>query len=283
MIDEILTLNARLSQLPIGESSHFIKMFEELEKLIKDHQIESYGVGVTTLDEVFLLVARGEEGLHLSERKDEALDIIEEDNPTRQRSFLDTASQQDTGREQFKRHVQALFAKRALNFKRDKKAWCCSIILPTLTSLFGFLIVNLISRQNPNYPSLSLSLDQNNPEITVERNPLPFNNKGVYDCQPGECIYGSRSTTNLTLETSELYYFCGANAQVDDDDANGTTTCTIDDSISIIKQIDQYGAFGVQSDVSDVFNVSSVLYIAIMCVLFHFSTQCCSIYFSDFH
>jgi len=258
-------------------------MFEELEKLIKDHQIESYGVGVTTLDEVFLLVARGEEGLHLSERKDEALDIIEEDDPTRQRSFLDTASQQDTGREQFKRHVQALFAKRALNFKRDKKAWCCSIILPTLTSLFGFLIVNLISRRSPNYPSLSLTLDQNNPEIAVERNPLPFNNPGVYDCQPGECIYGSRSTTNLTLETSELYYFCGANAQVDNDDANGTTTCTIDDSISIIKQIDQYGAFGVQSDVSDVFNVSFVLYIAIMCVLFHFSTQSCSIYFSDFH
>ncbi len=133
---------------------------------------------------------------------------------------------------------------------------CCSTILPTLTTLFGFLMVTLASRRSPNYPSLTLTLDQNNPDITVDRNPIMFNNPGVYDCQPGQCMY-SDSTVN-TSETSELYYFCGVNAKVGGGNNNTNTvpTCTIKDSSSIIDQISQSGAFGVGSDVSDVSNVS---------------------------
>jgi ATP-binding cassette subfamily A (ABC1) protein 3 len=39
-------------QLPIGESAKFIAMFEQLDKEIKQHKIKTYGVSVTTLDEV---------------------------------------------------------------------------------------------------------------------------------------------------------------------------------------------------------------------------------------
>ena len=214
-------------QLPIGESARFIAMFEQLDKLIEDKKIESYGVSVTTLDEVFLMVARGEEGVHQSAIKEAP--VKDESNPDR--ALLDTT---DSGSLRFKRHVSALFMKRAKNFKRDKKAWCCSTILPTITTLAGFLIFNLIASRNPNYPSLTLSLDQNNPEISSLRNPIPYNEPGVYDCQPGQCSYGS-STVNIT-ETNELYYFCGANAQVDNPSSNSTsesattTTCTIANS-----------------------------------------------------
>jgi len=229
-------------QLPLGESAKFIKMFDKLDEQIRENKIESYGISVTTLDEVFLMVARGEEGLHLSSKRIEATIVDKKTDDAESRSNRYSLDQNTS---QFKRHVQALFAKRAKNFKRDKKAWCCSTILPTLTTLFGFLIVNFVSRQNPNYPSLTLSLDQNNPDVSIDRNPIPFNNPGIYDCQPGQCIYGS-SETSVT-ETSELYYFCGANAQVDTG-----TSCTIADSTSIINQISQYGAFGVGNDVSDV-------------------------------
>jgi len=237
-------------QLPISESASFIGMFEKL-----DEQSIIYGVSVTTLDEVFLMVARGEEGLHASSDKKHVSnaenDMVEVDSKSYQYSF-DASQQAGTS---FQRHVQALFAKRAKNFKRDKKAWCCSTILPTMITLFGFLIVNFMSRKNPNYPSLTLSLDQNNPDIKVERNPIPFNNPSFYDCQPGNCIYGS--TINVT-ETSELYYFCGANAKVDPETQNNTspTTCTIADSTSIIDQISQYGAFGEGNDATDVLNSS---------------------------
>jgi len=115
----------------------------------------------------------------------------------------------------------------------------------------------MASRKGPNYPYLTLTLDQNNPEVTVDRNPIIFNNPGVYDCQPGTCIYGS-STANIS-ETSELYYYCGDNVRVGgdfDNDTSATPTCTIKDSSSIIDQITQFSAFGVGSDVSDVLNVS---------------------------
>lgn len=113
------------------------------------------------------------------------------------------------------------------------------------------------SRQSPNYPSLTLTLDQNNPEVAVDRNPIMFNDPGVYDCQPGRCIYGD-STANIS-ETSELYFFCGANAKVGGEIVNDTAfvpMCTIKDSPSIIDQISQWGSFGVGIDVSDVLNVS---------------------------
>ena len=243
-------------QLPIGESARFIAMFEQLDKLIKDKKIESYGVSVTTLDEVFLMVARGEEGIHESAIK-EAAPVRDDKESKPDRASLDTT---DSGSLRFKRHVSALFMKRAKNFKRDKKAWCCSTILPTITTLAGFLIFNLIARRNPNYPSLTLSLDQNNPEIVSLRNPIPYNEPGVYDCQPGQCSYGS-STVNIT-ETNELYYFCGANAQVDNQSSNrsATTTCTIANSTAIMNQVVQFGAFGVENEVSSVLNSSKGVY-----------------------
>eukprot|EP00584_Thalassiosira_punctigera_P019773 CAMPEP_0172566542 /NCGR_PEP_ID=MMETSP1067-20121228/112247_1 /TAXON_ID=265564 ORGANISM="Thalassiosira punctigera, Strain Tpunct2005C2" /NCGR_SAMPLE_ID=MMETSP1067 /ASSEMBLY_ACC=CAM_ASM_000444 /LENGTH=144 /DNA_ID=CAMNT_0013357685 /DNA_START=17 /DNA_END=448 /DNA_ORIENTATION=- len=44
-------------QLPLGESAHFIEMFEKLDDQTRENRIKSYGVSVTTLDEVFLAVA----------------------------------------------------------------------------------------------------------------------------------------------------------------------------------------------------------------------------------
>lgn len=109
-------------QLPIGDSAKFIEMFEKLEQQIKENNIESYGVSVTTLDEVFLMVARGEEGLPMSSERNDTTILdkgIDEPSSRSHRYSLDTTEQGS----QFKSHVRALFAKRAKNFKRDKKAW----------------------------------------------------------------------------------------------------------------------------------------------------------------
>ncbi len=100
-------------QLPIGESKHFIGMFKELDDLMSRGTIDSYGVSVTTLEEVFLMVARGDDGINLSRGG-----LNDETPITRIRRFS-----VNTKENAFKRHVQALFAKRAKNFKRDKKSW----------------------------------------------------------------------------------------------------------------------------------------------------------------
>ena len=101
-------------QLPIGESARFVGMFTMLDEQIKKQKIETYGVSVTTLDEVFLLVARGEVGTATT--KKEMLPVVPKNSPNDTLISVGECTR-------FKRHVQALFAKRAKNFKRDKKAW----------------------------------------------------------------------------------------------------------------------------------------------------------------
>lgn len=60
------------------------------------------------------MVARGEDGLHLSSEQEDT--SISDKEPVK-------TDMEVTDDDRFRRHVQALFLKRALNFKRDKKAW----------------------------------------------------------------------------------------------------------------------------------------------------------------
>ena len=133
---------------------------------------------------------------------------------------------------------------------------CCSTILPTIASLLGFIVVKFTTSKNPNYPPLTLSLSQNNPNIEEDKNPIPFNAPGLYyQCQPGKCVYEVASAGNPIHidDTSELYFFCGNNAML----GNSTETCSILDSTNIVDQISQYGAFGVENAVTDVPDVSA--------------------------
>lgn len=97
-----------------------------------------------------------------------------------------------------------------------------------------------------------MSLSQNNPVIRGDRNPIPFNAPGLYQCQPGKCVYGAVSNGNPVSLDDELYYYCGGNAKVEKND-----TCIIQDSTSVIDQIIQFGAFGVNSEVTTVSDVSA--------------------------
>lgn len=117
--------------------------------------------------------------------------------------------------------------------------------------------------QNPNYPALTLSLDHNNPGIEKDRNPIPFNSPGSYQCQPGKCIYGAGSPGNqVSIDvTSELYYYCGGSAKL-------SNTCSIQDSASIVRKITDYGGFAVESEVSNVSEVSTkAAYLHLTCDL----------------
>ena len=131
---------------------------------------------------------------------------------------------------------------------------CCSTILPTITSLLGFIIVKYTTSQNPNYSPLTLSLNQNNPDIAKDRNPIPANFPGWYQCQPGRCVYEAviSDSSILLHDTSEQYYYCGSNVKVSNDD----NMCSIQSSAEVINQIIQYGAFIVGNEVSDVSDVS---------------------------
>mmetsp|Transcript_38849 Transcript_38849/g.85269 ORF Transcript_38849/g.85269 Transcript_38849/m.85269 type:complete len:2010 (+) Transcript_38849:258-6287(+) len=275
-------------QLPIDSSERFPDMFSELDEMVDDNTISTYGVGITTLDEVFLMVARGETGkaAHMESAEASSSPLqngrsssqrsSSSKNGQSTRSLESTKSHSHTGASSrtsirseksfrpenlegsaaFSRHVQALFAKRATNFKRDKKAWCCSTICPSLFALIGFLIVGLVPT-NRNLPAAELTLDMNNPEAPLDlRNPIPFNEAGgEFSCSPGTCIGVVDSSGSAT---GESYYFCGESAQFGRDTSSCTDegycgpNCTITDSDTYVSAVTDDGSFPVPQNVSGI-------------------------------
>lgn len=236
-------------QLPLGAASSFTTMFEALDAEVGNESIVTYGVSITTLDEVFLLVARGDSGEKTELKSSKHVMTLEgEVTDNEDKSFRSRMDLENEGL--FLRHFQALFQKRALNFKRDKKAWVCSTIIPTVTVMFGLLMFTFIS-PNRNLTALELNLDAFNKEATTEiRNPIPFNDAGSADfaCQPGFCLSNDFFSISLT---GESYAFCGA-PFFGEAFANSTCSeeycgplCPIADSNDIMSRLDESEATGM--------------------------------------
>lgn len=222
-------------QLPIGAASEFKSMFEQLDDEVDDGGIVTYGVSITTLDEVFLLVARGgtAEKVEMKSSKAKAGELVGE-GETSYRSRMDL---ENDG--MFARHVQSLFRKRALNFKRDKKAWVCSTLLPSFLVFVGFILFRFVVPAR-NFEPLVLSANSFNPDITTgTRNPIPFNEPGTdFTCQPGFCMVGFNHSFGF-FNTTERYTFCGLGF-----DGNISSSCSITESDSIVGQLNESGVEG---------------------------------------
>ena len=240
-------------QLPIGAAAKFTPMFEKLDREMDNKNIVTYGVSITTLDEVFLLVARGETGEKIelkSSRAGGGTLLGEDAKSARSRMNLDNDGL-------FVRHVRSLFRKRALNFKRDKKAWVCSTLLPSFLVLIGFILYKFAAPPR-NLNALALSIDSFNPSISTEpRNPIPFNEPGSnFTCQPGVCMVSFNGTLPIAMilgatNGSDLYTFCGVGLSGDIDSA-----CSISESASVMDQITEAGASGVAQNSTDVVSSS---------------------------
>jgi ATP-binding cassette subfamily A (ABC1) protein 3 len=233
-------------QLPLGASSSFTPMFEQLDAEVEKGGIVTYGVGITTLDEVFLLVARGEtnEKKELASSRD-----VEQIAATKDDADKSTRSRMDLENEGlFVRHVGALFRKRAVNFKRDKKAWVCTTILPTLFVLVGFLLYAFVSPVR-NLDPYVLDMEVLNVKSTDGlKNPIPFNSGTEYSCQPGSCIYDAPLVMDKVTGEA-IYSFCGVQSDL------GNNTCSFQEYEDIMQRIIEAGAEPV-GDV--VMNVSEV-------------------------
>jgi hypothetical protein len=242
-------------QLPMAAASKFTTMFEGLDKEEEEGRIQCYGVSITTLDEVFLLVARGTD----SEQQEYAssMKVTAEAGADIAATLGDDAQKTDRSRMDleneglYRRHVGALFKKRAAIFRRDKKAWVFTTILPSLFVFIGFIILKFTSPDR-DLNSIVLNLDPYNDDVggSKTRNPIVFNNPGsTYTCQPGACAY--QEEVIEVEETNERYYFCGYQARLDEGE-----NCTIEESSDIISRITAYGAEPEPADVGDIYEVS---------------------------
>jgi hypothetical protein len=161
----------------------------------------------------------------------------------------------------FFRHLGALFKKRAANFKRDKKAWVCTTIIPSVFVLIGF-VVYLVASQKRNLAPLTLQLEDYNIDVQQEPiNPIPFNSPGQpFTCEPANCMYLSFVPSPAT---DELYVYCGTlgslnlGAILNDNFTAAVYDCSISDSSSILAEINNFqGAQSVPTETSNILDVS---------------------------
>lgn len=210
---------------------------------------------LTLQDEVFLAVAQGD----TREKNEMASSVMNIDSHTVQ-SISDDDKTHDSANSAmdleterlFVRHLGALFKKRVANFKRDKRAWLCTAILPSLFVLIGFIIATYVTVEKDLEPLLLTLEDYNTKGSMSPRNPIVFNNPGLYSCQPGNCAYHKYVMNNNTNPGSdELYYFCGQEARLNN------SNCTISQSTEIVNEISDAGASPHGVDAYSLSEVSS--------------------------
>lgn len=246
-------------QLPMGSSHLFTAMFQQLDEQIEKGYMSCYGVSITTLDEVFMMVTRGakvEKTTFASSRGGSA-DVLlrhessEIDQPTSTIVTLDDKIS-------FSRHLATLLKKRAAIFRRDKKAWLFTTILPSLFVLVGFLLFNLIQFNNLWTPLTLRIWDLNEAfENSTLQNPIPVNSPdSPFMCQIPTCSH-KRPFVQEEL-TNETYFFCGFQSKLGIS-LNGyiptNNTCNITESTSFIDTL-TYG--GVKTAETNVENISAV-------------------------
>ena len=262
-------------QLPVGAASKFQPMFEGLDQEVEAGNITSYGVSITTLDEVFLLVARGEtaEKTNLSSSRLQTTNQL--GNEEAERSVRSKMNLESDGL--FFRHLGALFKKRAAYFRRDKKvsihiirsgsrilhltlivpelscskkAWVCTTVLPSIFVCLGFIIFK-VAAPHRNLEPIALNLNDYNTGIKqAPRNPIAFNEPAsTYSCQPGFCA--CQPDSYIEPSSGERYHYCGSRAKL-----NGGPSCSISESRNITGTLSDAGAVPMGANVGNVLQVS---------------------------
>lgn len=181
-------------QLPLQELPNFKDLFHTLDEKLDELQIASYGISITTLEEVFLKVAEGNDLNHSRfSRIEKEKDFIDD---------FDLNSVKIKGKfDIFLTHFWALMKKRLNYFKRDKKGLVCEIILPCLIIVVG-LCLTFIKFVYPS-PALALSPSLLKQPINA---PIQNNQANFYSSENFPGNYFNWLTSN-TFDNNDIYAF----------------------------------------------------------------------------
>jgi len=119
----------------------FPAVFLGLDQKKNEFKMESYGISITTLEEVFLKVAENEshdKPIPLSINKEQKEEDNEDDSEV---DNFDLNSVRISNRaELFATHFLALIKKRILYFKRDTRSFLCEVFLPFIVVVGGLAL-----------------------------------------------------------------------------------------------------------------------------------------------
>lgn len=161
-------------QIPQTESSKFEDFFTELDQSLRDLRIKSYGVGVTTLEEVFLRVGRDEEESETQSRKsiNNLKKDIEEEKFQKNGTKKSLNASGDVDGEEYSiaerseqgtlnifwLHFVALSIKRFLVSFRQLKTSILELLIPIILIILGLAFANIQFFKDPVSVALSLGL-----------------------------------------------------------------------------------------------------------------------------
>ena len=156
--------------LPTSELPNFEKLFQELESIGKTELgIESYGVSLTTLEDVFLRIGQ-QLGKHKKEGEDENQEVQTRNRGATNLRLQEMRIQGSTAI--FWMHFWALVRKRFIYFKRDRKSLICEILLPIVIIFLGMSVTKI--------QFIRSTSDQNyNPSIFGEETQLWVNDQST--------------------------------------------------------------------------------------------------------
>ncbi|ETL45342.1 hypothetical protein L916_04547, partial [Phytophthora nicotianae] len=179
-------------QLPLHSSSEFATMFAEMDRQLQTLGLLSYGVSVTTLEEVFIKVAElsDEHNQHTLGKH------VTRANSAGSDGFYQPCDEIITTESIFRRHLRALLLKRFRYAKRDKKTIIYVAALPVLLIAAGLGILKSSMAINDD-PLKALTTD----EYSGSATPTP------YFCQVGA---GAGDWCSDVMASS---YYSGADAQ----------------------------------------------------------------------
>jgi len=150
-------------QMPLSEVSHFKDMFADLDQRMESLGLHSYGISVTTLEEVFLRVASGAGTRPLAatsehRKLDNSAEL--ENQPLTQREPIDFTLAHDRLKgSTLCMHIQAMLRKRFLTSMRDVKSLVFEIFIPIALVLFGLGLM-LVATRFKELPEYDLTIDQ---------------------------------------------------------------------------------------------------------------------------
>uniref|UniRef100_K3WB22 ABC transporter domain-containing protein n=1 Tax=Globisporangium ultimum (strain ATCC 200006 / CBS 805.95 / DAOM BR144) TaxID=431595 RepID=K3WB22_GLOUD len=172
-------------QLPLSASASFAEMFKDLDSSLQHLALLSYGISVTTMEEVFIKVAEAADGD--DEQQHTLVNKVKKHSPDH-RSGTNLSSEE--GDEQFKQpqaskaltnqseksvffiQLVALLQKRFRIAKRDKRMVITSLFLPIAWLVLGLSILSAATLTKSD-PKMSLDIANLASEVTTHQVSLP--------------------------------------------------------------------------------------------------------------
>ena len=131
-------------QLPFNSSSDFPRLFEGIDENEDELEIRSYGMSVTTLEEVFIKVAEGSGNHAIAKAGMLDVDNLEYGGIYKGGEDIDFDRIGEEERvKYFLLHLRAMIRKRYLYFIRDLRSWIFIYVVPVIFVLIGMLVMKV--------------------------------------------------------------------------------------------------------------------------------------------